>query len=181
MVTLACRLLLFVVFATSAASKLRGGGALERFGTSIAVMGGLPAKASSAAAMLISALEATVLVLLVVPVASAWRAGFILSVALLLLFEWAIARTIFRKVSVACRCFGSDSKLVGPQDLVRNLPLLLVAAVGAITSSTSLVASWPSVLMTAACAAGAALLLVNFDNTLWIMSPSPYTDSMFHR
>ena len=170
-----CRLIVLLVFAMSAFSKFRSGGALRAFAASTAAMTGLEHRVAKVAAPLVAGLEVAVVALLAVPIQVTSRAGDILAVLLLVAFDTTIVATIRRGVTVSCQCFGNSESPVGWKDVARNL-LVMVLAVGALLSVPP---AFPRLAagdwaITVCLAIAVAALLVNFDDLTWIMrSGSP--------
>jgi len=137
----ACRVLLALVFAASAVSKLRGPGAFTAFETALRGMRLVPSGHARTTARLVVAAEAALPVLLAVPVTAA--AGLLLAVGLLAAFSVSIAVTLRRGTIVGCPCFGAASAPLGARHLLRNA-LLTAAALTALTSLTAAHRSMPA-------------------------------------
>ena len=118
--------LLWVVFAVSAVSKLRG---QRAFAESLRPLPGLPARLVTPVAALVTAVEVLVVVGLSAVVVSGALvlAALGLAAALLAVFTIGIAAAIRRHAAARCACFGSAERELGPVHVVRNVFLLAVA------------------------------------------------------
>jgi hypothetical protein len=117
--------LIAIVFAVSAASKLRDFAAFTK-----SIPAFVPVRHALAAplAMLIIALESAVPALLAVPPVRPY--GFGLGCILLTVFTAAIALALRRGRRASCRCFGASSAPIGSRHLARNGVLLAAGVVG---------------------------------------------------
>ncbi|MEW9529358.1 MauE/DoxX family redox-associated membrane protein [Microbispora sp. NPDC049125] len=166
-----CRLLVGIVFVTSAVSKLRGRAAYEEFTAATrALAPRLPARPAAA---LVVAAEVAVAPLL------AWRptvtAGFVTALGLLAAFTAAIVLALRRGRRVPCRCFGASTAPVGPGHLVRNAALIAAASAGAVQAGTAGVPAdlGPAGLAAVALAAGAAAVLLSAAGDIAGLFTSP--------
>lgn len=63
--------------------------------------------------------------------------AFALALVLLIVFSFALASVLIRRISTTCNCFGDSNNPISVADLVRNIGLLLCACVGLyLTSGT---------------------------------------------
>ncbi|GAA2235354.1 hypothetical protein GCM10010232_22600 [Streptomyces amakusaensis] len=175
----ACPILLFGVFAVALVGKARGRAAFQEFAASITALRLLPARVSRAAAVLVTAVEAAVVVLLVP--SSTVLAGFALAVLLLLALTGGIVLALRRGRSAPCRCFGASVTPLGPVHVVRNL-LLAVAGAGGLTAmAAGASAGWPphpgGSLIAAVSAAVVLLLVVRLDDLTALFAPAPAAPS----
>lgn len=141
-------LALAVVFAWAAVVKLRD---LPRTRRSFAALGLRPARHL---AVLIPCFElATAGALLFVPTWGAFAA-----IGLLCAFSALLVRVLVDGRTVACGCFGgTGAEPVGPQDIVRNLGLLL----GAVVALWATPGAWSLPAILTVGAAGTILLMVH--------------------
>lgn len=133
-VLVACGVLLTGVFATSAASKLRGRTAFAEFVTATARIGGFRPDRARPVAMVVAGAEVAIVLGFVTAALAASRtlAGLAAAGAALLLaaFTGAVARAVRRGAAVPCRCFGASKTPLGRRHLVRNAVLLVAAGLG---------------------------------------------------
>lgn len=122
---LAARAALVVVFAVAAYGKLVDRGALA--GVMRAM--GLPV----IPAVIVAAAELACVMLLVIAPA----AGFSLALALLAAFTAGLVNAIRRSAHLACRCFGASTAPIGKSHVVRNVVLVVLAAMGLVTTQTA--------------------------------------------
>ncbi len=116
------------VFATAALAKANDLAAAETSARDL----GVPSRWAKYVARLLPALEASIAVLLAVGLLrrSAAVIGATLAIVLLLSFTTAIVRTLRDGRTPVCQCFGSlRSRPIGPDAIVRNLALLVLAVV----------------------------------------------------
>lgn len=118
----ACRVVLAVVFAFSAARKLGAGSRAARSMEDF----GMPAPRLAAAA--VTAAEAALALALLVWHDRAWPSGTAL--ALLGAFTVAVAVNLRRGRAVPCPCFGASERPVSGATLIRNGWLAAVAVIG---------------------------------------------------
>jgi hypothetical protein len=167
------RCLLAVVFLVSAVGKLRGGRQFREFATSLAGMRLLPARAVRPVAALVATAELTVPLLLApfVP-ASLVGAGLAVAAGLLTAFAVAIGIALRRRVPASCRCFGgSGTSPLGPQHVVRNAVLVLVACLGAYASSRQPTTDWRAIVLAAPPALAAASITIRLDELVSLFAP----------
>ncbi|GII04328.1 MauE/DoxX family redox-associated membrane protein [Planobispora takensis] len=164
-VLIGCRLLIGVVFAVSAAGKIRS---REAYASFRAAAGELAPRVPVVPAALVPpavvAGELAAAVLLAVPGTAG--AGFAIAVALLGVFTAAIAMAVRSRRRVACNCFGTSAAPVGPAQLIRNGVLLAAGLIGTVlTVAVPLPAAEGAGAVTAALVglAGAALVLLTED------------------
>jgi len=167
---LACRLTLLIVFAASAASKLRGRHQFLDFRRSVRSMTGLSPSVATAAAIVVATLEVAVVLLMASPTVATGIAGFVVAGCLILGFEWAIASSLRRGVAVPCRCFGTSDSPVGLAEFARNLVLLAIAVLGLVGGLGPLsLSSLGEGLLVAFGSAVVAWMLVNLEALLWLL------------
>lgn len=170
-VFVAARVLLGVVFAVSAASKVRPADHRAFRRTVRDWTGGRLPAAPPAAALVV--LEAAVPVLLALRPA----AGLALAVVLLAGFTAAILGRLRQGDAGACRCFGSTDVPVSSVHVVRNAVLLAVALVGLLTGPGAAAASrWDgSTLAAGGLALVLGVLVVRLDDLVALLAPSRLT------
>lgn len=164
---------LWVVFAVSAASKLRGHASYTAFVTSTRRL--LPTRfrwARQAALLVVVAETAIVLALPVVPVV-----GLAAGAALLGAFSVAIVGAVRRGVSAPCRCFGASARPLGVAQAVRNALLALFAVGGAAAASAvpdPLAGAHPAgVALAGFGALVLAVLTISFDDVADLLTSGP--------
>jgi uncharacterized membrane protein YphA (DoxX/SURF4 family) len=123
MVIVGCQFLIGVVFVAAVLGKVTG---YPAFVDSVADMGFKPA--APIAALVLLGEVAVVALLVGVPVA-----GFALAALLLLAFAVGIVLSLRRGNSRPCRCFGRSTTALGRQHVWRNVFLIAVALLGALT------------------------------------------------
>ncbi len=161
-----CCWLVAVVFAISAAGKLRTSAVRAAFRRSVADMAVLPARAVGPVATAVPIAEAATVVLLVVlPTATI---GCVLALGLLAAFTTAIGFVLSRGTRAACLCFGTTERPYRPRHLVRNVLLAAAAVAGAVLSDQPTDA--PAALIAIATGAVTALVLVTLDELLDLFS-----------
>jgi hypothetical protein len=130
---LLCRGLLGAVFLLAFGGKVRSPAALRAFSRSLADLGWLPARLRPAAVVGLLVVEGATVLLLAWPATATTAAattGFAAAFALLAVFVVGVGLSIRRGERVRCLCFGDDRGAMGVSDVVRNLALAAVAALG---------------------------------------------------
>ena len=161
------RCLLALVFAASAAAKLRSPGAFRAFRRGLAAMRVLPDRAVPLVAVLVAGLEAVVPAALLVK--GAELPGLAVAVLLLTAFTVAIALTLRRGTTAVCPCFGVSGSPFGPRHLARNSALLTVGAFTAVATRTGGLPPPPGLVLTGVAAAVLAVLAITFDDLADVM------------
>jgi hypothetical protein len=126
------RVLIGLVFAVSAFTKLRSPGAFVAFRSSVADLRVLPTTLAGPVAAAVVAAESAIPVLLLAPGAAA--PGFVVAVLLLVAFSVGIARVLAAGTAASCRCFGVSAAPFGWHHLYRNGVLAMVAAAGLVAT-----------------------------------------------
>jgi hypothetical protein len=155
------RCLLLVVFAVSAAGKLRGAGAFGAFRRATVTLVPWVRPVGAAVAAGVVAAESAVVVLLATP--ATVSVGFAAGLGLLGVFTVAIAAALRRGSTEPCRCFGASASPLGARHLVRNAILLLAAASGFAAGTMPGAAEPWGLVFVGATAVVLALLVVWFD------------------
>ncbi|MEH1166253.1 MauE/DoxX family redox-associated membrane protein [Micromonospora sp. CPCC 205539] len=155
------------VFVVALAGKIRKRAAFDEFRASIAALRVLPRRWSLPVAVAVAATEATVVVLLALPITA--LVGVSLAVALLAAFTTGIVLALRQGQRAPCRCFGASATPLGPTHVVRNLVLMAVGSAGLLAAfvSEATTAARPhpaGVAVTLATAAVAVLLVVRLDD-----------------
>ena len=119
------RIALCVVFAVSAFGKLRGRAARRDFRRSLRDMRLLPSRLVATVAGVVAAGEAAAALALPWPASAAY--GLPAAAALVALFTAVLITVRWRRLDVACPCFGTTRSPVGPGHIVRNLLLITIA------------------------------------------------------
>ncbi|MFJ7630082.1 MauE/DoxX family redox-associated membrane protein [Streptomyces sp. NPDC097595] len=130
---LEARLVLALVFALSAAAKVRSPRAYGEFREAAVALGGplvsrVITYGPSSLLAAVPAAEAALAVLLIAPATAA--AALLGALALLLLFSLVLARAVRRGAQVACHCFGSSRAPVRGAQLLRNGLLMAMGCLG---------------------------------------------------
>lgn len=160
---LACRLLIGIVFAASAFSKLRSRSEYRAFAQ---WLGGLPLPGpfrGAPAAAAVAATEAAIVVLLIPPVTAA--IGLALSAVTLAAFASGTFVTVRTGTATPCRCFGASDSPMSAWHVARDALLALLAAAGA-SSAGSLAHSAGGIALSLAIAVTVAVPVVLFDDLL---------------
>jgi hypothetical protein len=157
-----CCWLVAVVFAISAAGKLRSAGARAAFRRSVADMKVLPSRAVGPVAAAVPIAEALTVVLLVLPPTAVY--GCVLAGVLLAAFTTGILIVLRRGTRASCLCFGASERPFSARHVVRNVLLAAAALSGALLSAQPV--DLPAALVAIAAGAIAALLVVTFDELL---------------
>jgi hypothetical protein len=132
-VALAGRVLIATVFLVSAFTKLRSAAAFGAFRRSTRRMAILPEPLVQPVAVLVVAAEAAIVLLLTTPTRPTGLMGLALAATLLAGLAAAIGSTVRRGINTTCQCFGHSTAPLGIFHIVRNLALVVVAAVAAVT------------------------------------------------
>lgn len=167
---MACRVLLGVVFAVSAATKLM---APRPFARSLRRMGVLPGRLVRIVVPVVIGTETLIVLLLAAPLTASASIAFVVAAGLLVTFTLAIVVSVRRGHQEPCRCFGRSTVPLGTRHVVRNMMLLAVAIVGFGGSVAGGGAS-PGVLVVAA-VAGLVLggLATVYDDIVGLFLPAP--------
>jgi hypothetical protein len=161
--TYGCCWTLLLVFAASAATKLRGAGSFAAFRAAFAAMAPAARRFAGPVAAVVVAAELAVVVLLAAPAAA--PVGLAVAAILLGAFTTAMATAVRRGSRTPCRCFGASSTPIGRRHLARNGALLAVAATGLLGWTSGPGATTPAGLaVTALTSAVLAALTVSFDS-----------------
>jgi hypothetical protein len=167
------RVLVAVVFAVSAGSKLRSRAAYHAFVVSVIGLRLVPDSGIRAVAPLVVAAEAGVPVLLAIPTTA--PAGGMVAVALLTLLTGTVWLAVRRRPGAVCRCFGPGGTPLGYRHVVRNMVLLAVSVLGLAAGGTG---SGGAVPLAAAAGLVGALIVIRLDDLLSLFATptSPTTD-----
>jgi hypothetical protein len=114
------RVLLATVFLVSASTKLRSAAAFAAFRRSTRRMAILPERLVRPAAVLVVGCEAAIVLLLATPTLGGLAV--------------AIGSTVRRGIDTTCQCFGHSAMPLGIAHIVRNVVLVVVAAVAGVTA-----------------------------------------------
>jgi hypothetical protein len=157
---LGCRVLIAVVFAVSAFSKLRSRPSYRAFALWLAGLPVLSARGRKGAAPAVAAAEVGIVLLLALP----WtvRAGLLAATAALAVFTAGTLVILRRGVREPCQCFGAATVPMGARHVVRNALLCVVAAVGASGPATAAMRG-SGVALSLAMAAVAAMIVLFLD------------------
>lgn len=165
------RCLIGLVFVASAWSKRPVNGQFKQFSDSLAAMRLLPARFVVPVAAGVVALEAAVVLLLLLPLAAF---GFALAILLLAGFAGAIFLVLRRGVQASCRCFGgSGAAPFRRHHIVRNVALIAVAGAGLVAALAAPAISWEAVALGAMPGAVVALLVTRLDDLVELFAPAP--------
>ncbi|MFI0813383.1 MauE/DoxX family redox-associated membrane protein [Streptomyces echinatus] len=154
------RCVIGAVFLAAFLSKVRGIPAFRAFAASLHGMRVLPPRLVTPAAVLVTAGEAVVCVLVATPFGGvAAAAGCATATAMLLTFTVGVALAVRRGVRQPCRCFGASSTPLGASHLARNTALTFLAGAGTLMTTAATPAARPVHVGGAMTAAAAGLLL----------------------
>ncbi|GAA2577200.1 MauE/DoxX family redox-associated membrane protein [Actinomadura fulvescens] len=168
-VAFGARVLICLIFAVSAAGKLRGRAAFTEFTRTTRVLLAAALRrrevgrtAAVWTGRVVVAAEVAAVPLVLAPVTAV--AGLGLAAALLAAFGVAMAAALRGGVSTSCRCFGASTAPIGWRHVARNALLVCVAVAGLAAAST--VGSPPpaGMALAAVSAAVLALLVIRLDD-----------------
>jgi hypothetical protein len=167
---LTCHILIGLVFAVSATSKVRSGAAYRDFRAWVA---SLPLCAGWMAAALM-AVEIAIVVLLVAPptvIAGMWLAALTAAV-----FAGETVMVIRQRVRVTCHCFGQSDTRIGVAHLVRNVLVLTVAVIGAVAAlgRSGAVVTAPGLALCVLGASFSAPFVIYFDDLVALLFPQRF-------
>ncbi|MEU0386595.1 MauE/DoxX family redox-associated membrane protein [Streptomyces chartreusis] len=149
--------LLTAVFLIAVVGKVGRAGAFSAFADSLRPLAAVSERAVRAVALAVVAVEGAVCLALILPHTPATLAGLLAATALLAVFTVVIARSVGRRTTVRCRCFGRSAVPLGRAHVVRNGLLASVAAAGAAAVATGPAGgSDPGMLAVAWCAGAVA-------------------------
>ncbi|MFG1711057.1 MauE/DoxX family redox-associated membrane protein [Nonomuraea sp. M3C6] len=175
-VSISARYLLAVVFLIAVSGKLRSGKAFQAFTTSISELDVLPRRWTRRVATIVVAGEAMMPILLLAHLRTA-LIGLILSGTMLSAFSVAITLSLRKGIKASCRCFGASSRRLGRAHLVRNLILIGVAAIGAVTAISQSLADTPGYVLSAIMGAMIGLVFTMLDDVLDLFISDLSTES----
>jgi hypothetical protein len=170
-VVIGTRILIGLVFAASALSKLRRRADYHAFVATVRQWTGVRPGGAGLAASLVAA-ELAVPVLLAVP--GTVPVGLVLAALLLAGFAAAMVVVLRRGVPTPCRCFGASVSLVSRRHVVRNFTLLVVAGgglAGGLSGATS--ASPAATVVAAGAAVVVAVIVIGLDDIAAVLTAEP--------
>jgi hypothetical protein len=176
-------LTLWVVFAVSAAGKVRSVRRQRAFAASLRPLGILPDRLVAPTALAVTGAEVAVALGLgcvplalaagapVQPIATAALTG---AAVLLAVLTTGVALALRRGSGAPCACFGATERPLSRRHLVRNGLLLLLAAGGAASADhlPGAAAEVPSAALAGLVGAVAGLLLVRLDDLVDLFAPT---------
>ncbi|WP_083983445.1 MauE/DoxX family redox-associated membrane protein [Actinomadura hibisca] len=130
-VSFACRLTLAAVMVLAAVAKLRSPGA---FAASLKDFDFIPARLRRPLAVLVSAVELVVALLLAVP--ATVTAGFLVAALFCCALTAVPVLVVARGQQVTCACFGASETPMGGWHIARNATLLAAAVLGSAVALT---------------------------------------------
>lgn len=157
-VGLAARTVIFVIFAVSAAAKLRGRRNFLAFAASLRPF--VPARLTISVASAVCLAETAAATLLALPAAT--RYGSLLAVCLVSIFTIATGWAVATRRQVQCRCFGAHSRPIGAGHVLRNAALTVVAVCGLYAGTVSV----PGAVVAMAAGGIGALIVINADDLI---------------
>jgi hypothetical protein len=160
---IAGRAAMIVVFAVSAAGKLRGRRRFLAFAGSLSSF--LPARLTTAAAGALCLAEAATAVLLALPTAAGY--GCLLAITLLSVFTLATGWAVVTGRQARCRCFGARERPIGPGQVIRNAALLTAAVCGLGTGPVAV----PGAVVAVAAGAIGAVIAMNAAELFELLRP----------
>lgn len=159
-VLIASRCALALLFLYSAITKLRGPGGFRAFRSSVQQMRLLPPGLVGPVAVTVVAAELLIAGLLVSRFTVI--AGLSGALALLIALTVAVILVVRRGSAAPCRCFGASNVPLGWSHVVRNIGLIIVAALGLVASGADQATQSAGVIVSL----GVALILVLLAATL---------------
>ncbi|MEE6261319.1 MauE/DoxX family redox-associated membrane protein [Plantactinospora sonchi] len=129
---IAIRCLLGVVFLASSLTKVAGRDAFDAFVGSVRELRLLPPGLGRPVARLVVVAEFGVWVLLALPTFWTYLVGLVVAEALLVAFAVGVGVSVRRGVRAPCRCFGASATPLGRRQVIRNVVLAVVPAVGVV-------------------------------------------------
>jgi hypothetical protein len=170
---LGTRIVIGVVLGVSLVGKVRVRAPIATFAASIGGLRLVPGRAARAVATAVLVTEVAVCGLLAVPMT--YQLGLGLGVALMSMYAVVVGSVMRKGVRAPCGCFGSsDERPLGYPQLVRNLLLVGIGALGLLTSADP-----PANLHTAgvaivvAAAVLLAMVVVRLDDIVDLFAPLP--------
>jgi hypothetical protein len=125
-----------------------------------------------ALAVLVAGLETALVVLLALPSSTAVTCGFALALGLDGAFAWAVLGALRRGERAPCHCFGVSEQPLGARQLVRDLVLVGLSALGLLAQLSPGGGTHPAGWALAGCAgAVGALLLILLDDLVGLFLP----------
>jgi hypothetical protein len=168
----ATRVALGTVFLVAAAGKARPV-TFRAFVASLDAVRPLRRRLGRAAAGAVVAVEALIVVALVVPVAVV--AGYLLAVAALSTFTVVAVAAMGRGERLRCRCFGADAGPIGRTQVVRNI-LLAAAGLGGlaahVTAGAAPGVNTAGLVLAVAVGLAAGGIAVHLDDLVYLFTPS---------
>lgn len=158
---LSCRVLVGLVFAVSAFSKLRTRSAYREFASWLASLP-VPLAGTSALPPILAGAEAGIVVLVAAPATA--PAGLALAAVTLAVLTAGTAVAVRGGARATCRCFGPSQAPLAARHVLRNGFLLVTALAGALGGGT--VAAHPAKIVLSLMAAMAAATFVVFLDDL---------------
>jgi hypothetical protein len=168
---------LWVVFAVSAAGKVRSAERQRAFAASLRPLGFVPDRFLRPAALAVTAAEVAVVVgLTCVPFGAGPPAAgaFWLAAGVLTVLTGGVALALGRGAAASCACFGTAERPLSRRHLVRNLALLAIA-VGGLALADQLPAGTtelPAAALAGLGGAVVALLLIRLDDVVDLFAPT---------
>lgn len=168
----ATRVALGTVFLVAAAGKARPV-TFRAFVASLDAVRPLRRRLGRAAAGAVVAVEALIVVALIVPVAVV--AGYLLAVAALSTFTVVAVAAMGRGERLRCRCFGADAGPIGRTQVVRNI-LLAAAGLGGlaahVTAGAAPGVNTAGLVLAVAVGLAAGGIAVHLDDLVYLFTPS---------
>ena len=175
---------LWVVFAVSAAGKVRGTARQRAFAASLRPLGFIPERLLRSTALAVTAAEvAAVAGLSCVPFGTGAAgaparlvaaAALVLAAVLLAVLTGGIALALGRGATASCACFGAAERPLSRRHLMRNVALLAIAVcgVGLADQLPRSTAELPAAVLAGLGGAVVALLLVRLDDIVDLFAPA---------
>lgn len=172
-VALAGRALIVVVFLISASSKLRSRAAFRAFRRSTRRMDVLPERLVQPVAVLVVTSEVAIVLLVATPTPVTGLLGLTLAAVLLAGLAVAIGITVRRGTDVTCHCFGGSSLPLGGMHILRNIALVAVAVVAAVTGVRGGDPDLGQALLAGSAGALLGALTTVLDDIRQVLRPAP--------
>lgn len=169
-----CRATIALLFAFSFGSKFL---ALRDFAVSIGDFKLLPRRWSKILAWLFLCGELATIICITFG-GNLLPFGFLLAMALLLIFSMALITALRRKVSMSCNCFGRTERHLSRYDVARNVFLILCSLVGLwMMGSAQHNLAIGEIILLALMSTGLLLLITNLSDVIeTLLRPFPVSD-----
>ncbi|MEV7796273.1 MauE/DoxX family redox-associated membrane protein [Streptomyces sp. NPDC087512] len=164
------RCLIGVVFLISFLTKVVRRNAVEDLVRSLRELRLLPTNGVRATALLITAAEGGIAVLLATPSSAVATLGLGAAALLLTVFAVGIGMTVRRGATAVCACFGTSTVPLGLRHIVRNSVLAGIAVAGIAASGSASATAWGPAVVAALSGLLTGVLFTRLDDLLALFS-----------